>query len=58
MEWLKEETDLAPLHPVLVFRPLLPRDRLHLQQIKREAIVRTPYEKNAAREAEFAKGDR
>lgn len=51
MEWLKDETDLAPLRPVLVFRSLLLRGRLHLQQIKREPIIRIPYEKNAVRKA-------
>lgn len=51
MKRLKEEIDLAPLRPVLVFRPLLPRGRLHLQQIKREPIVRTMYEENVARKA-------
>jgi len=42
MEGLKSETDLAPLHPVVdlvvvvVLRPLSPRGRLYLQEIKRE----------------------
>jgi len=46
MEGLNGETDLAPLHPVVdlvvvvvvfvVPRPLSPRGRLHLQEIKRE----------------------
>lgn len=53
MEWLKDETDLGPLRPVLVFRQLLPRGRLHLQQIKRKLIVGTPYEKNERKKSEF-----
>jgi len=36
MEWLKSETDLAPLHSLVFLRPLLPRGRFQLQQIKRE----------------------
>lgn len=51
MEWLKDETDLAPLRSVFVFRLLLSRGRLHLQQIKRKPIVGTLYEKNAVRKA-------
>lgn len=39
MERLKGETDLAPLGLLVVLRPLLPRGRLHLRQIKREPIV-------------------
>lgn len=39
MKRLKNESDLAPLHLLVVFRPLLPRRRLHLRQIKREPIV-------------------
>lgn len=58
MKRLKEETDLAPLCPVLVFRPLLPRSRLQLQQIKRESIVRTLYEENVAGKASYERSER
>lgn len=39
MERLESKTELAPLHHLVVLRPLLPRGRLHLRQIKREPIV-------------------
>lgn len=49
MERLQGEIDLAPLRPVLILRPLLPRSRVHLRQIKRE-FIDEPYVESRARE--------